>query len=216
MHMRSLIKNKWKEIRERHMLDLIIGGSASGKSAYGEKLAYTYYQNVNHNIQNTVVEFPMYYVATLMAYDEESRKRIKKHQNQRKEKPFKTIECFYDIRRIKNEISKKGVFYIECMSNLLANEIYAKEGSLKAVTFEEQKVKAWDSIITPILELSEGENKVVLITNEIFSDGGAYDRETKDYIALLGYINECLSKEAEHVVEVVCSIPVSVKGTLPC
>jgi len=232
------------------MLDIIIGGSASGKSSYGEGLANAYYQKMNSsklNIGNsdacnsdvcdsdvcdsdvvhsdsafTEDTTSMYYVATMMAFDEESKKRIKKHQEMRKDKDFETIECFYSIGTIKESIQNnkknktKNIFLIECMSNLLANEIYAEKGHMKGTSLEEQKKLAEAYIIEPIIELSKNENRVILITNEIFSDGNTYEKETEDYITLLGYINASLSKEAEHVTEVVCSIPVPMKGTLPC
>ena len=55
--------------------------------------------------------------------------------------------------------------------------------------------------------LEQCENLVV-VTNEIFSDGCEYDDMTKEYICHLGNINQYMAKKADIVVEVVCGIPI--------
>ena len=63
------------------MMILVTGGSGSGKSAFAE---------------DQVVAFgtaERIYIATMFPFDEESRKRVQRHQNMRKGKGFETIEC---------------------------------------------------------------------------------------------------------------------------
>ena len=48
---------------------------------------------------------------------------------------------------------------------------------------------------------------MIVVTNEIFSDGIAYPRETMDYIQTLGRLNARLAQWADGVVEVFCGIP---------
>ena len=55
---------------------------------------------------------------------------------------------------------------------------------------------------------------LVIVTNEVFSDGCEYDAGTTDYIRRLGEINVRLSRAADAVVEVVYSIPVFLKGDI--
>ena len=55
---------------------------------------------------------------------------------------------------------------------------------------------------------------LVIVTNEVYSDGCEYDACTTDYIRLLGEINVRLSRAADAVVEVVYSIPVFLKGDI--
>ena len=50
-----------------------------------------------------------------------------------------------------------------------------------------------------------------MVTNEIFSDGTAYDPDTTDYLEVLGQLNEALAREAGEVTEVVFGIPVRIK-----
>jgi adenosylcobinamide kinase/adenosylcobinamide-phosphate guanylyltransferase len=51
----------------------------------------------------------------------------------------------------------------------------------------------------------------ILVTNEVFSDGTVYGEETQRYLRILGTVNACLARQADHVTEVVYGIPVSVK-----
>ena len=53
------------------------------------------------------------------------------------------------------------------------------------------------------------------MTNEVFSDGLRYDDSTRGYQALLGRLNCALAARADTVTEVVCSVPLTVKGNLP-
>ena len=55
---------------------------------------------------------------------------------------------------------------------------------------------------------------LVIVSNEIFSDGIDYDKETAQYQQYLGKINREAAKLADLAVEVVYSIPVIHKGSL--
>lgn len=55
-----------------------------------------------------------------------------------------------------------------------------------------------------------------MVTNDVFSDGGCYDESTQAYLRALAAINCSAAALADCVVEVVYSIPVALKGALPC
>ena len=59
------------------MLTLVIGGAASGKSAYAESLTLTH-------------PLPRYYVATMQVWDAECAARVEKHRRMRAAKQFET------------------------------------------------------------------------------------------------------------------------------
>ena len=60
--------------------------------------------------------------------------------------------------------------------------------------------------------LAERAGNLVVVTNEVFSDGIVYDPETERYLEYLGRINQYLARIADRVTEVVYGIPVCVKG----
>ena len=164
------------------MFILVTGGSGSGKSEFAE---------------NNAMNFggKMLYIATMKPYDDECLKRIERHRKMRDGKGFKTIECYTDLSEV---IEKADTILIECMSNLTAN-----------VMFSDDNKNAFEKIVGGIMNL-KSEN-IVIVTNEISSDGIEYSGDTKMYISLLGRINSALSKRADRVYEVVYGIPIEIK-----
>ncbi len=170
-------------------MHLITGGSGSGKSAYAEA------QILALNGECRV------YLATMYPYDEESRQRIARHRKMRAEKNFTTVECYRDLE--KTEIPEHADVLLECMSNLTANEMFWPEGA--GSDTEEQ-------ILRGVEWLRRKARNLVIVSNEIFSDGCEYDSGTKEYQRTLGKINCRLAELADRVTEVVYGIPLEVKG----
>lgn len=141
----------------------------------------------------------MLYVATMKPYDDECLKRIERHRKMRDGKGFRTVECYTDLSEI---TESADTILLECMSNLTAN-----------MMFSDNNDNTFEKIIGGILNL-KSEN-IVIVTNEISSDGIEYGGDTKMYISLLGRINSVLSKRADKVYEVVYGIPIEIKrGTV--
>lgn len=171
------------------MLTLITGGSGSGKSEFAEDLSVSYKSN------------NLIYIATMFLYDNESLKKVERHKRMRDHKNFKTIECFKNLKSL--FISNNSTVLIDCMSNLVANEMYL-EGGAKDKTVQE--------VIRGIESINNQAENLVIVTNEVFSDGIVYDYDTMRYIRNLGEINKEIGKKADNVVEVVYSIPIFHKG----
>ena len=172
------------------MMILITGGSGSGKSAYAEQ------KILEFGALNRI------YIATMYPFDEESHRRIKRHRNMRAEKQFSTIECYTGLKTL--TIPEHSCVLLECMSNLTANEMFQENGA---------KEKVVEEILEGVKNLDKQAEQVVIVTNEIFSDGIEYDEETKQYQKYLGEINARLAAWAKEVTEVVYGIPVQQKNT---
>lgn len=181
------------------MLRLVTGGSCSGKSAFAEKLAIE--EKKKHPAGT------LYYVATMVPYDEECQERIRRHRRMRKDKDFVTRECHTDLSRLTAE--KEDVFLIECLSNLLANEMYEKTGRLQEKSSAPFCVE--EVIAAPVRRLAGQCAAVIVVTNEVFSEGIAFPQETALYLQLLGKSNCLLARAADSVTEVICGIPVEQK-----
>lgn len=175
------------------MITLIIGGSGSGKSAYAEKYVLEHAKNL-----------PKYYIATMQIYDAEGVRKVERHRRLRAGKGFVTIEQPTDIAGAVNKISC-GIALLECMSNLVANEMFSSE----AMPETDEVVQR---VITGIKALAQPLDHLVIVSNNVFEDGIAYDASTLRYIEALGRINTELASVADHVTEVVVGIPVTVKG----
>lgn len=174
------------------MLALITGGSGSGKSAYAEELCVKWNQGGG----------AMLYIATMHPFDEESQRRIVRHRNMRKDKNFDTLECYTGLDQV--TLPGKMTVLLECMSNLVANEVFQEDGA-GAHTVE--------AVTEGVRRLKEQASHVVIVSNEVFSDGICYDAETTRYLKYLGEINQKLGRMADLVCEVVYGIPVFHKNT---
>ena len=169
------------------MMILVTGGSKCGKSRYAESLFEG-------------VEEQKYYIAAMRPYGEEALAAIARHRKMRAEKSFLTIEQYTDIDCA--EIRSGGAVLLECMGNLLANEMFCGDSVIDCT----------DKIIADVLRLHQKTKMLVIVTNQVGSDGIRYENGTAAYIAALGKINQALAEKADHAVECVYGIPVTVKG----
>ncbi len=162
------------------MLALVLGGSASGKSEFSEELALSIGKKI-------------YYAATMMPFGKSAEERINRHRKLRQGKGFELIEQYRDI----DKINVRDTVIIECMSNLLANEMFG------------ENPKDGRYIVDCIDRINS--NNIIIVSNNIFEDGITYDSKTTDYIENMAYINSELAKRADKVYEVVCGIALEVK-----
>lgn len=167
---------------------MVTGGSGSGKSAYAEQLVLKQ------------GDFKRYYIATMRPWDEECVKKIERHQNMRVMKNFETIECYEDLHRLC--VEQDSVILLECMSNLVAHEFYRSDLNQAGIM---------EYILNGIYHLQRQAKVVIVVTNEVFSDGVIYDEETLTYQKVLALVNRGLGNCADWVIEVVYGIPEVIK-----
>lgn len=177
----------------RDLLILIIGGAAGGKSELAEQIC-----GRSGNGRKV-------YIAAMAAQDAESKQRIAKHREMRKDKGFTTIEHALCGQYSQLVFSEYETALLECVSNLLANEMYIAGESAEG---------AASKIIEYIGRIGGGVQNTVVVSNDIFGGAGDHDAFTHGYIKALGSINRILAQKADVVVESVCGIPVFLKGEI--
>ncbi len=173
------------------MMALVTGGSSSGKSAFAEELACR------------LEPGEKLYLATMRPCDEESGRRVARHRQMRRQKNFVTLERYLDLHLL--EAPAQRTVLLECVSNLTANELFRPGGTTEhTINF----------IVNGIDKLYHNIENIVIVTNEVFSDGVRYDPATQRYLETLSQINLQLARRADLVAEVVCGIPLARKGAL--
>lgn len=212
----------------------ITGGAGSGKSEYAEQLA----ERLHAELAG-----PLYYVATMnpAPRDSDAAARIAKHQKRRAGRGYTTIECPTDIAQLRALLTKgsnqldipagalhmsetpvpvlvsqaedsshagvirqdasRAVFLLEDLTNLYANEVYGTSGHPH-------------EIVAPLLELAQQAGALIIVANELYSDGITYAPETTTFLRDLAGLAAELSAAADQVTEVVYGIPVQLKGVL--
>ncbi len=172
------------------MTTLVIGGAASGKSEYAESLL----KSVDKKL----------YIATMQPFGEEAQQRIARHRMLRANKGFATLERFTAFNAFSDTLLPFGSsVLLECLGNLVANELFSPDGA---------KESAESAIINGMKLLSGRCRHLVVVTNDVFADGITYDADTERYLTLLGRCNAVLADQFDVVVEVVCGIPIVLKG----
>lgn len=173
------------------MFCVVTGGSGSGKSVFAEDIA------VNQREESS----PLIYIATMAATDDEAKQKIERHRQMRKDKNFTTVECYTNLKNV--NVPSHSTVLLDCVSNLAANEMFMPEGHSDA---------AVEEIIDGVENIAKRCENLIIVTNEIFSDGCNYDDNTLQYIENMGKINIKMAELADNVVEMVYGIPVYHKG----
>lgn len=199
------------------MLHLVTGGSGSGKSAFAEETICRY-----HGAR----QGGLIYLATMLPYGEETKQKIHRHRKLREKKGFRTIERYTGLDRaeveeqrlekdicggrIQGGCSLKGrdasaCILLECISNLVANEMYQPGGASENTAVE---------VLRGIRSLMRQCRHLVIVTNEVCSECTNTSGEMEGYKRNIGTINCALAEMADRVTEVVDGIPTTVKDSL--
>ena len=97
-----------------------------------------------------------------------------------------------------------AVVLLECMSNLVANEM-----------FEHSQAKSAEEVTAKLLKdiqyLASKVSQLVIISNNVSEDGIEYDSTTMAYIKAISDFNVRISEIADRGVEVVVGIPIVIK-----
>ena len=119
----------------------------------------------------------------------------------RAQKDFVTIERYTDLSGL--VLPERGNVLLECMTNLVANELYDPEGAGGA---------ALEAILRGVDRLRMQCEHLVIVSGELFSAGTDYEGDTLHYLRLLATVNRRLAAQADAVYELVCGLPVCHKG----
>jgi len=173
------------------MTTLITGGSKCGKSSFAEKLL-------------TGFGGRKIYIATMQPFGDDAFEAINRHREMRSGKGFETVERYTNIGAV--TLPEDSTVLLECVGNLCANEMFSGE----------EIDSPADKIVNGIRSLADRASELVIVTNQVGSDGIAYPEGTSAYIRTLGEINRRIAGFADNVIDCVYGIPVLLKGELPC
>ena len=170
---------------------LVVGGAASGKSAFAERAACALSESRT-------------YAATMAEHGDDARARIRRHRQMRAGLGFRTVECLGTLEPL---AADDGVVLVDDLGNLVAGALFAPAG-----------VPGWRQVTTgleaQLLTCCERFAHVVAVGCDVGRDGCRYGRGTDEWMRSLGSLQCVLAARFDVVVEVVCGVPVVVKGDL--
>ena len=173
---------------QKGSITLITGGARSGKSSYAQQLALSLSSN------------PVY-VATARHWDDDFKKRIQRHQQERDER-WTSIEEEKYISRL--PIGDKTVV-VDCVTLWLTNFFVDHKNDIDACLEECKK---------EIDALKEKPGRFIIITNELGMGMHAESEIGRKFTDLQGWMNQYIAKQADSVILMISGIPVTIKGSV--
>ena len=177
------------------MTVLVLGTPNSGKSELAEELAMKTGDDQH------------YYLATMKIYDEEGKKRILRHRQKREGKGFFTIEQEYGITEVLAQIENpaKATVLLECVSNLVGNELFENPERAKMLSLGYAKIsqaecaRFADEVFMQIKTLAERFHHLILVSNQFEPEQDSYDDQTRLYVKLMELVNQRLTAFADRI-----------------
>lgn len=173
-------------------LVLVTGGASCGKSAVAEKICADWGRKLA-------------YVATMQPYGQDALGRIERHRLLRAGKGFDTIEHYTSLAELALP-SRYDTVLIECLGNVVANQMFEENTADSAI-------KA--SVLLGVEKLLKQGVFLVVVTNDVFAGSEQYHGKMAHYIKCLALINQLVAQRADTVIELVCGLPITMKGRYP-
>lgn len=165
---------------------LITGGQRSGKSGYAQRLAL---QWSDHPV----------YLATSRVWDDEYRKRIERHQQERGPQ-WTNIE--EEKQLSKHQLTGK-VIIIDCLT-LWATNFFFDNNSDTEKSLQELKDE--------FNRFTQQEATFIFVTNELGMGGISENAIQRRFTDMQGWMNQYVAERADEVIFMVSGIAVKVKG----
>jgi adenosylcobinamide kinase/adenosylcobinamide-phosphate guanylyltransferase len=167
---------------------LILGGAASGKSAYAETLVKTYPKD-------------KFYLATSQIFDAEMADKKDRHIAQRGA-GWTTIEEPFNAADVLLAATRDQVYLVDCATMWLTNHLLS-DGDLPPKE---------DHLINAICRTKAD---VVIVSNEVGHGIVPDNKLARQFREAQGRLNIRLALNCDLVVQVVAGIPTPLKGNMP-
>ncbi len=169
-------------------LTLVLGGAASGKSAFAERLCCS-------------ADRRRLYIATAEAQDPEMASKIETHQA-RRGIDWACIEAPLELATALTKINPGQVVLVDCATMWLANQM-AESGVVG------------ENMTELLTALHACASPVIMVSNELGQGVVPENALARRFRQAHGEMNQKLAAQADLVVTVIAGLPLVLKGTLP-
>lgn len=182
------------------MIEFILGGARSGKSALAEQRA------VDSGLAVT-------YLATAQAGDEEMARRIAHHQSRRAQHWGLVEEPLHLATALTTHAAPDRCLLVECLTLWLTNLLYAGNAA--------RQVEAGEDVDCPLLAFETSAlldclphlpGRIILVSNEVGLGVVPLGAATRLYVDDAGRLNQSIARIAQRVTFVAAGLPLELKG----
>ena len=171
------------------MITFVTGGCRSGKSAFALDLGNQYSGN-------------KYFLATCPKLDHEMDERIQRHQEERADNGWQTIEEEKDLLQTISQTSDSQCVLIECITLWVNNLMYHQQ--IKELELIEKCEKL-------LLSMKDANTHFILVSNEVGLGVVPENALARQYRDFVGRANQIFAKAADEVFLLVSGIPQKIK-----
>jgi len=169
------------------MKELILGGARSGKSHYAEMCAKE-------------SELEVLYLATAQALDDEMKKRIEHHQQQRPS-DWRLVEEPLNLTSVlKKHANASTCILVDCLTLWLSNLLCADNKNIQ------------DNIDELITTLPKLDGHIIFVSNEVSMGVIPMGEMSRQFVDETGRLHQRLAKNCNKVTLMVAGIPSQIKG----
>lgn len=172
----------------RSRVTCVLGGAASGKSAFAEEFTRSR-------------DMRMTYLATSRVLDDEMREKVARHAA-RRDAAWRVVEEPLEPGAVLAGLDAGDICLIDCATMWLSNHLL--EGS--------ELTAAQDRLLAAIEATPAA---VVVVTNEVGHGVVPDNALARQFREAQGRLNIALAAQADLVVQVIAGLPLALKGALP-
>ncbi len=169
-------------------LTLVLGGAASGKSAWAENLL------INSALKPT-------YIATGQAFDDETKAKIKLHRA-RRDHAWTLYEAPGSVETALSQIDQDSGVLLDCATMWLTNRLLA-----------DQPLDTASDVF--LNELGGCTTPIIVVSNEVGQGIVPDNAMSRNFREAQGRLNIAIAAKADLVVQVIAGLPNVLKGSLP-
>ncbi|PPA69663.1 bifunctional adenosylcobinamide kinase/adenosylcobinamide-phosphate guanylyltransferase [Jeotgalibacillus proteolyticus] len=181
---------------------IVIGGVRSGKTSWSEEQSIRLAKKENQR---------MVYLASGVAFDQEMKNRISRHQLDRSSEQWITIEQPVQIMESVSGFEEGDVVLWDCLTTWLANE-WMESGIFSGGDANEATSRLTRELISFIDWARDHLTALIIVSNEVLSEPVSKNKATAAYQKAIGELHQTLVGMADTAVEMEAGIPIVRKG----
>ncbi|WP_257958658.1 bifunctional adenosylcobinamide kinase/adenosylcobinamide-phosphate guanylyltransferase [Bacillus sp. V3-13] len=182
----------------------ITGGVRSGKSRFAEETAVRIAEQAGSSL---------FYLASGRVEDEEMKRRISRHQQERADsgRSWITLECPDGLEKAASGLTPNSVVLFDCLTTHLNNRLFSLQDEWRDSGYC-QRVKI--SIVESIMGIAARCKAMIIVSNEILNEPVRDNEVIFTYSKMLGELHQWIVNQARSAYLVESGLAVEMKGEL--
>ncbi|KIL49717.1 bifunctional adenosylcobinamide kinase/adenosylcobinamide-phosphate guanylyltransferase [Jeotgalibacillus soli] len=182
---------------------IVIGGVRSGKTSWCENQAIHLSQKTNRRLV---------YIASGAAFDDEMKKRISRHKEDRIHFEWITIEQPVDLFSCTKKLHEGDIVLWDCVTTWLTNELILPRGNSEAWTDHTELARIYNELVHFVEWAKKHLHTCFIISNEVLGEDVFTEGLTAIYQQMTGELHQWLVTNSQAAIEMEAGLALVRKG----